>query len=97
MAREGHHYRDKRLAEAIAFGFCDGLRLLALAAPLGGGFNADALYSVVLQASPRFSSAFSFSNGLGPKRLFVPGSVRDLKWDAACACFTYVGTTNHRL
>lgn len=93
MTAAGQSFKGKRLAEAVAFAFCDGLRLIAFAAAAGGGLSADAIYAGVQKIAPTFQSGFSFASGLGVGRLFVPGGVRDLAWDNKCDCPRYAGTT----
>jgi hypothetical protein len=95
--RGGQAFGGKRLAEAVAFAFCDAMLLTAKAAQLGGGFTGPQLYQGVLRAAPTFSPAISFGSGLRPGRLAVPGAVRRLAYVDACACFRYQSTTTYRL
>jgi ABC-type branched-subunit amino acid transport system substrate-binding protein len=93
--RAGQTFGGKRLAEALAFGLCDGLQLFAKAAQLGNGFTGQALYAGVLKALPTFHPAISFGNGLSANSLSVPGGVRRIAWVTACNCFRYQGSTNY--
>ncbi len=43
--KAGQTFTGKRLAEAVAFAFCDGIRLIALGAQSGGGFSGEQIYS----------------------------------------------------
>ncbi|MCU1691733.1 MAG: hypothetical protein JWM64_824, partial [Frankiales bacterium] len=90
-------FQGKRLAEAVAFAFCDGIRLIVGGAAAGGGFTGTQVYDGVQRTAGKFSSAFSFGSGLGPKTLFVPGAVRDLVWGDACRCTKYASPTVHPL
>ena len=93
----GQVFGNKRLAEAVAFAFCDGMLLVAKAAQLGGGFIGPQVYAGVLKAAATFSPAISFAGGLGPNRLFTPGGVRRIAWVDACSCFRYQDRTTYRL
>ncbi|HUR50563.1 MAG TPA: ABC transporter substrate-binding protein, partial [Mycobacteriales bacterium] len=95
--RAGQSFGGKRLAEAVAFAFCDGMQLVGRAAQLGGGFTAPQLYQGVLRAASTFSPAISFASALGPNRLFVPGGVRRLAFGQDCSCFRYQSRTTYRL
>ncbi len=96
MAKGGQTFKGKRLAETVAFAFCDGLRLIAGASTAGGGFTGTQIYDGVLKQSSSFASAFSFATGLGPKRLFVPGAGLDMQWDSSCKCVKYTSTASAR-
>jgi hypothetical protein len=97
LATGGQTFSGKRLAEAVAFAFCDGLRLIVQGAAAGGGLTGPQLYQGVLRIAPRFSSAFSFATGLTAQRLAVPGGVRPLAFVTACTCFRYASRTTTRL
>jgi ABC-type branched-subunit amino acid transport system substrate-binding protein len=97
MAKGGQTFGGKRLAEAVAFAYCDGFKLIVEGATAGGGLTGPAISSGIQAIAPRFSNAFSFATGLGPGRLFLPGAVRDLGWDSACGCFRYKSATNIKL
>ena len=97
LAKGGQSFSGKRLAEAVAFAFCDGLRLIAQGAIAGGGLTGPQVYQGVLRIAPSFSSAFSFANGLTAQRLTVPGGVRPLAYVTACRCFRYASRTTTRL
>ncbi len=89
MAKAGQTFEGKRLAEAYASALCDFGALVAQGAERGGGLTPAALYAGITGAGPAFPTAVGFSSGLTPRRLFVPGTVRDLGWDTACRCVTY--------
>lgn len=89
MAKAGQTFRGKRLGEAVALAFCDGIKLIAEAATAGGGLSGQQIYQGVLSVGPRFDVGFSFGSGLGPGRLFLPGAVRGLMWHTGCSCFRY--------
>ena len=97
LAKGGQTFSGKRLAEAVAFAFCDGIRLIAQGAVAGGGLSGAQIYQGVLRAAPGFSTAFSFGNGLTAQRLTVPGAVRSLGYVAACRCFRYANRSNVKL
>ena len=97
LAKGGHTFTGKRVAEAVAFAFCDGLRLVVAGAVAGGGLTGPQIYAGVLRVAPSFSSAFSFRSGLAPGRLYVPGGVRDLVWDTPCDCMKYAGGTTYAM
>ena len=96
LKKGGQTFNGKRLALTLAFAFCDGIRLIDQGAVAGGGLSGQQLYQGILRIAPGFSTAFSFANGLGPKRLFVPGAVRPLAWSTSCTCFAYTSKTNVR-
>jgi ABC-type branched-subunit amino acid transport system substrate-binding protein len=93
MAKGGQSFSGKRLAEAVAFAFCDGIRLIVQAAAAGNGLTGPAIYQGVQKVNRGFRTAFSFSNGLGGDRLFIPGSARDIQWNAQCKCVRYTSAT----
>lgn len=97
QAAAGQRFEGKRLAEAVAFAFCDGLGLIAQSAIAGGGLTAVAMEAGLQRVAPTFKTAFSFANGLGPGRLFVPGGVRDLVWNAGGGYMQYVSADTHKL
>jgi hypothetical protein len=97
LAKGGQTFSGKRLAEAVAFAFCDGLRLIVGGAAAGGGFDGESIYAGVQRLAGEFRSAFAFATGLGPGRLYVPGGVRDLAYVASCRCFRYGGGSTHRI
>ena len=95
--RGGQVFGDKRLAEALAFGLCDGMQLFVKAAQLGGGMTYQQIAAGVRKAAPTFDPAISFGNGLKTGHLFMPGGVRRLAWVNACSCFRYQGSTNYAI
>lgn len=97
LAKGGQTFNGKRLAEAVAFAFCDGLRLIRDSAVVGAGLSGPQIASGMQAAAPRLQSAFSFGNGFGAERFFLPGAVRDLAYDSRCRCFAYTGKTSHRM
>jgi hypothetical protein len=97
MTAGGQSFSGKRLAEAVAFAFCDGLRLIVAAGQAGNGMTGVALYQGVQKIGPTFPTAFSFAPGLGQDRLFVPGAVRPLAYVTSCSCFQYTSRANTRL
>lgn len=97
LARGGQTFSGKRLAETVAFAFCDGLRLIVGGAAAGGGLDGLRIYAGVQRIAASFQSAFSFATGLGPDRLYVPGGVRDFAFVSGCSCFRYAGSTTYRI
>lgn len=97
LAKGGQTFRGKRLAEAVAFAFCDGLRLIVSSATTAGGLTGPDIARGMQAAAPRLSSAFSFGNGFGPDRFFIPGAVRDVAYDPGCRCFAYLSRTSYRM
>jgi hypothetical protein len=97
FSKAGLSFAGKRIAEAVAFGFCDGIRLLAQGAVAGRGLSGTQLYQGIQQIAPTFGNAFALGNGLGPQRLFTPGAVRDMKWDTGCSCMRYTSSINSTL
>ncbi len=95
LAAGGQTFAGRRLAEAVAFAICDGLRLVTLGATSAGGLTGPEIARGLLQVAPSFHSALAFRSGLGADRLFVPGGVRDLAWDQQCRCMTYAGGTTY--
>ena len=95
--KAGQTFAGKRLAEGVAFAFCDGLRLIVQGAQAGGGLSGAAISQGIQQIAPSFNTAFSFANGLGPTRLFIPGAVRRLAWEPSCSCFKYASAVNAKL
>jgi hypothetical protein len=96
LAKGGQTFKGKRLAEAVAFAFCDGLRLIASGAIAGGGLTGPQIANGVQSAGPKLSSAFGFGNGLGPSRYFLPGAVRDVAYVESCTCFRYTNRSSYR-
>jgi hypothetical protein len=94
QAKGGQTFSGKRLAEAVAFAFCDGLRLIVDAATAGGGLLGQQIYAGAQKLATRFSPAFTFANGLGPGRLYIPGAGRDIVWDTGCSCIKYPNRAN---
>lgn len=93
MKKGGVTYSD-RWAKANAMPLCDTILLATQGAVAGEGLSPDALYQGILKVSPKFSSAFAFATGLTANRLFVPGAVRDLRWNTTCSCFAYASKSN---
>ncbi|MDP9102180.1 MAG: hypothetical protein M3N21_08555 [Actinomycetota bacterium] len=62
---------------------------------VGGGFSGDKIFTGVVRSGTTFSSAFTFTAGLTPDRLFLPAGVRDLAWNTACSCFRYIGSATY--
>ena len=97
LAKGGQTFSGKRLAEAVAFAFCDGIRLIVQGAAAAGDLTGPGIYRGIQRIASGFSTAFSFADGLGPGRLFVPGAVRDLVFTSGCKCFRYAGSSTYRL
>lgn len=97
LAEGGQTFKGKRLAEAVAFAFCDGLRLIVSSATAAGGLTGADVARGMQLAAPKLQTSFSFGNGFGPNRFFLPGAVRDLAYDTGCRCFAYVSKTNQRM
>jgi ABC-type branched-subunit amino acid transport system substrate-binding protein len=93
--RGGQTFGDKRLAQTLAFGLCDGMQLFVKAAQLGGGMTFGQIAAGVRKAAPTFEPAISFGNGLKTGHLFTPGGVRRLAWVTSCSCFRYQGSTSY--
>lgn len=93
FTRAGQGFQGKRLAETVAFAFCDAIRLIARSATSGGGFTGPQLFEGVSRTGQELRVAFAFGNGLGRSTLFLPGAARDLQWGDACSCFRYAGST----
>ncbi|MCW2607674.1 MAG: hypothetical protein JWO60_2367, partial [Frankiales bacterium] len=91
FAKAGQSFQGKRLAETVAFAFCDAIRLVAASAKSGGGFTGTQLFDGVSRSGSGLRVAFAFGNGLSPSTLFLPGAARDLQWFDACSCLRYVG------
>ncbi len=89
LMAKNHVTSSDRLAEAFAMLMCDSLRLAA--GSMTRGFNPQSLYAEAMRIGPSFTSAFTFSSGLSPNRLFLPAAVRQLAWNTACTCFRYLG------
>lgn len=97
LAKGGQTFTGKRFAEAVGYALCDGFRLLADASRQGGGFLGPQLADGLQQVGPAFRPAFAFTSGLGRGRLHVPGAVRDLRYETACACYKYADRQNRPL
>ena len=97
LAKGGQTFEGKRFAEAVGYALCDAFRLLAAAATGGGGFLGPQLAAGLQQVGPDFRPSFAFSSGLGRGRLFVPGAVRDLRYDTGCSCYRYADRKNRPL
>ena len=95
LAMGGQTFGGKRLAEAVALAFCDGLRLVAAGATAGGGFTGAQVDLGMQRVAGSFRTAFGFRTGLGRDRRFVPGGIRDLIWDSDCRCFRYPSRTTY--
>ncbi len=92
FTKAGQSFQGKRLAETVAFAFCDAIRLIAASATAGGGFTGPQLYEGVSRTGKDLRVAFAFGNGLGRSTLFLPGASRDLQWGEACGCFRYASS-----
>ena len=97
LKKGGQTFEGKRLAEAVGYAFCDGIRLIVSSAVAGGGLTGPQIAAGMQSAGPRLQSAFGFGNGLGQNRFFLPGAVRDLAYDAGCRCFAYKGKATYPL
>jgi hypothetical protein len=96
-ARGKRNFTGKRLGRAVAYAFCDGLRLIASGAVAGGGLTGVQIYNGMLKVAPTFPSAFSFASGLQPNRLYIPGGLRPLAFASSCSCFQYTSRATTRL
>jgi Tfp pilus assembly protein FimT len=83
----------KRLAQVIAYSFCDVIELLQQGASTSGGLTGTALLSGMNAVAPRFATAVGFSMALSADRHFLPGTVRDLFFDTGCSCYRYAKPT----
>lgn len=97
LKKGGQTFEGKRLAEAVGYAFCDGLRLIVSSAVAGGGLTGPQVAAGMQSAGPRLQSSFGFGNGLGQGRFFLPGAVRDLAYDTRCRCFAYQGKASYPL
>ena len=97
LKKGGQTFEGKRLAEAVGYAFCDGLRLIVSSAVAGGGLTGPQVAAGMQSAGPRLQSSFGFGNGLGQGRFFLPGAVRDLAYDTGCRCFAYKGKASYPL
>jgi hypothetical protein len=97
LAKGGQTFAGKRLAEAVAFAVCDGMRLVVDGATASGSFLGQQLFDGIQRTASTFSPAISFASALGPGRLWVPGAGRDLVWDTPCRCVRYPSTTSYGL
>ncbi len=91
FAKAKQSFQGKRLAETVAFAFCDGIRLIADSAKTSGGFSGLQLFDGVSRGGKDLRVAFAFGNGLSSSTLFLPGAARDLQWFDTCSCLKYVG------
>jgi len=97
MHAAGQDFGEHRLAEAVALFDCDAFRLVRDAMKAGHGITPDAIVRGVQIAGPDFVPAETFSSGLGPGAFALAGSARDLGYDAACHCYRYLSSKNHRI
>jgi len=92
--KAGFDFTGRRLAEAVAYSYCDGLRIISEGATAGVGLTPLAIYKGVVTIAPTWKSALSFGSGLTPTHLTIPGAVRPFAWVDSCTCFRYTGTKN---
>ncbi|HVF19930.1 MAG TPA: hypothetical protein VNA14_06780 [Mycobacteriales bacterium] len=97
ILRVGGQQLASRLAEAVAFALCDGFRLVVSGAVASRGLTGRDIARGLQLVAPAFAPGLVFRVGLRPDRLFVPGAVRDLAWDATCGCMTYADEADHPL
>jgi hypothetical protein len=95
--QKSQSYKGLRFAEAIALEYCDAFRLIKAAALAGGGLTGPEMVAGLQLAGPDFVPAITFTSGLHRNDFALPGSGRDLAFQAKCGCFVYTSTTNHRL
>lgn len=93
-SKAGFDFTGRRLAEAIAYSYCDGLRIISEGATAGVGLTPLSIYKGVVTIAPTWKSALSFGSGLTPTHLTIPGAVRPFAWVDSCTCFRYTGTKN---
>ena len=93
-SKAGFEFSGRRLAEAIALSYCDGLRIITEGATAGVGLTPLSIYKGVVTIAPKFKSALSFGSGLNPTHLNIPGAVRPFGYIDACSCFRYTSTKN---
>lgn len=89
MAANGQSFSGKRLAQAIAYSFCDSMQLIADGANKGNGFTGEAIAAGIVASRSGFAVANGFSAALTPNKRFVSGTARDLAWVSSCSCFRY--------
>jgi hypothetical protein len=93
MTAGGQDLSGKRLAQVVAFSMCDVLQLVQQGAAASGALAGPALFRGIEAVAPRFPTAVGFSTALSGARHFVPGTARDLAYDAGCSCFRYAQAT----
>ena len=89
LAAGGQTFSGRRFAEAVARSLCDGVGLAVMGAKAGGGLDAAAVRLGVLRLGADFPISGGTKSGLSQTQFGVPGEVRDLSFDASCACFKY--------
>ena len=94
FSKAGFDFTGRRLAEAIAFSYCDGLRIISEGATAGVGLTPLSIYQGVVTIAPTWKSALSFGSGLTPTHLTIPGAVRPFAFVDSCTCFRYTSTKN---
>jgi hypothetical protein len=94
FSKAGFDFSGRRLAEAIALSYCDGLRIISEGATAGVGLTPLSIYKGVVTIAPTWKSALSFGSGLTPTHLTIPGAVRPFAFVDSCTCFRYTSTKN---
>ncbi len=90
--KAGFDFIGRRLAEAVAYSYCDGLRIISEGAVAGVGLTPLSIYQGVVTIAPTFKSALSFGSGLNQTHLTIPGGLRPFAYVNACSCFKYSST-----
>ena len=93
LADGGQRFSGQRFAEAVGLGICDSLRLMVLGAKAGKGLDPKAVRGGILALGLAFPVSDTFGSGLTATSFSVPGAGRDLRYDSACSCFRYQGST----
>jgi hypothetical protein len=73
---------------------CDTILFLRTVVPKVTNFNTAGLRAAVAGLGTSYNSPFTFSTSFGPNRFDGATTVRGGRFDDACTCYKYVGSTS---
>jgi len=91
LAAGGQTFAGHRFAEAVGLAICDGVRLAVDGAAAGHGLSPQAVRQGIIALGTTFPEAGGMSSGLSSSNFGLPGSGRDVVYNASCPCFQYSG------
>lgn len=95
LMEKGGQIPRTRLARASMASICDSFWFIEAAIKRHGSLTDDALEQGLQQLGTSVQSALTWATRLGPDQHAGTSGLRDLAYEEACRCFSYVSRTTH--